>query len=245
MPSTIFHHWFDQFHALPEKRRRWIIALLAALAVAAAFALGIAVGRGLGWPNGLARRAHTLAASNTALQGRVQSLEQQQKTSATALAGLRETLASRDSELQKLKRQQTLYAKLIGLDGGRSGLGVHSIALSPVRGTTAWNFVATLVNTAENADSARGTLTLSVEGVRGGKLVTLGWPDLAGANATHGVPYAFKFFQQVNGSFMLPKGLVPNRITITLHQKHGSDVTRTVGWEAATTGAHGIAAKTP
>ncbi|MGH8115535.1 MAG: DUF6776 family protein, partial [Rhodanobacteraceae bacterium] len=175
----------------------------------------------------------------------VQGLQQQQQTDSTALAALKASLAGRDSELQKLKQEQAFYSRLIGIDSGRSGLGVHSLALTPVTGTDAWNVVATLVNTAENADAARGTLTLAADGVRGSKLVTLAWPALAGASAKDGVPYAFKFFQQVRGSFMLPKGFVPNRVTVTLHPDRGAEISRKIDWSEALGGQHGITVNTP
>lgn len=245
MASTIFHHWLDQFRALPPQRQRQLRVALWGLIAVVVFLVGFAVGRGLGLPNGLESRARRLAASNTSLQTQLQGLQQQQQTDATALAGLKSTLASRDSELQKLKQEQTFYAKLIGIDGDRSGLGVHSIALTPVKGTDAWNFVATLVNTAENADAARGNLTLSVEGVRGGKLVSVGWSSLAGTNAREGIPFAFKFFQQVNGAFMLPKGFLPNRIDVTLQPKGGAAITRKLDWKEALAGGHGTTLSTP
>lgn len=245
MASTIFHHWLDQFRSLPETRRRRIRIALWGLGAAVVFLLGVAFGRGIGFPNGLQAQVHRLTARNNALQGQVQGLQQQQQTDATALGALKTSLASRDSELQKLKQEQAFYAKLIGIDGDRSGLGVHSVTLTPVAGTEAWNFVATLVNAAENADAARGTLTLAVEGVRGGKLVTVAWPALAGANAKDGVPFAFKFFQQVHGSFMLPKGFVPNRVALTLHPSRGAEVTRKLDWKDAQAGEHGISVTTP
>jgi hypothetical protein len=116
---------------------------------------------------------------------------------------------------------------------------VHGIAVTQVPGTDAWNFVTTLVNTAENADAARGTLTLAVEGVRGGKLATLDWADLAGPGAKDGVPFAFKFFQQVRGSFVLPNGFVPNRVVITLRPKGGASVTRRLDWSEAVAASRG------
>lgn len=244
MGSTIFHHWLDQFHALPKTRRHWIRGALWAIAVVVVFALGVAVGRGLGLPNGLQARARRLTAQNAVLQDRVQGQQQQLQTQSTALAALRQSLASRDSELQKLRQEQAFYTKLIGLDGDRSGLGVHNVALTPVSGTDAWNFMATLINTAENADTARGTLTIAVEGVRNGELVTLSWPDLAGSNAREGVPFAFKFFQQVRGSFVLPEGFVPNRLTITLHPRGATAITRKLEWNEALASRHG-ASPTP
>ncbi|MGH8190503.1 MAG: DUF6776 family protein [Rhodanobacteraceae bacterium] len=245
MASTIFHHWLDQFHALPRARRRWIHVSLWGLAIVVAFGLGLTAGPALHRSGDARAQAHKLAARNAALQDRLQALQQQQQTDSTALAALRTSLAGRDAELQKLKEQQAFYAKLIGIDSHRSGLGVHGIALAPVAGTRAWNFVVTLVNTTENADAAHGTLTLEVEGVQGGKLATVGWSNLAGPGAKDGVPFAFKFFQQLSGSFMLPKGFVPNRVTVTLHPRRGGELSRKLDWKEAAANRAGADAGTP
>ncbi len=245
MASTIFHHWLDQFRALPASRRRWVTGGAAVLAMAVVFAVGIAFGRGLGFPNGLEARARRLAASNAALVARNQSLVQQQQTATTAIAALKKTITSHDAELEKLRREQAFYAKLIGLDGTRSGLGVHSVALTRVGRTDAWNFTVTLVNTAENADPARGTLTVAIEGVRGGKLTTLHWANLTSAGNPQGLPFAFKFFQQLQGSLALPKGFVPNRIRLTLHPAGAAAIARQLDWSEALAGQHGISITTP
>lgn len=233
MASTIFHHWLDRVRALPPARRRWIGAGAWGSIALAVFVLGALAGRGLGLPNGPVARARALAAQNAELKAHLQSLEQQQRTASTALAALRTSMAARDAELQSLQREQAVYSRLIGIDGAHSGLGVHGVALSAVRGTDAWNFVVTLVNAAENGDVARGTLTLAVEGVRAGKLATLQWPTLAGTHAGAGLPFAFKFFQQVSGSLVLPKGFVPNRVVVTLSPTGGPPVSRSLPWEAA------------
>jgi len=244
MASTIFHHWLDQFHALPGTRRRWVAGAAAVLAFAVIFLLGALFGRGVGFPNGLEARVHRLAARNAELESQNQSLVQQQQTANTTLAALKQAMASRDVEMQTLKQEQAFYAKLIGIDGSRSGLGVHSIALAPVKNTNAWNFTVTLVNTAENADSARGKLTVAVEGVQAGKLATLDWAHLSGSGGKEGIPFAFKFFQQVQGSLALPKGFVPNRITVMLQPEGGSSVTRTLDWSQAQ-GGHGVTINPP
>lgn len=233
MASTIFHHWLDQFRALPPTRQRWIRGVAWSIGIVVVFLAGFAVGRTFGFPGDLQARAHRLATANAALSDQIQGLQQQQQTDTTALAALKASLASRDAELQKLQQEQAFYARLIGIDSNRSGLGVHSMAVSPVAGTRAWNFTVTLVNTAENADAARGTMTLAIEGVRDGKLATVDWSNLAAPAARGGVPFAFKFFQQLRGSFMLPQGFVPNRVTVTLHPEGGEPVSRRIEWKEA------------
>lgn len=245
MASTIFHHWLDQFNASPQPRRRWIIVSMVVLGMAVIFALGALFGRGVGFPNGLEARVHRLATRNAALESENQSLKQQQQTASTTVAALKQAMASRDAELQTLKQEQAFYARLIGIDGDRSGLGVHSIVLTPVKGTDAWNFTITLVNTAENADAARGKLTVAVEGVSEGRLTTLDWAHLSGSGNRGGIPFGFKFFQQLQGSLALPKGFVPNRIAIALHPDGGSVITRKLDWGDALAGRHGITITTP
>lgn len=245
MASTIFHHWLDQFRALPQPRRRRVLVGAGVVALGVVFALGVLAGRGVGFPNGLEARAHRLAEQNASLQSENQSLKQQAQTANTTVSALQESMASRDAEMQTLKQEQAFYARLIGIDGDRSGLGVHSIALAPVKGTNAWNFTVTLVNTAENADAARGNLTVAVEGVQSGKLATLDWAALAGSNGKNGIPFAFKFFQQLQGSLALPSGFVPNRVAVTLHPASGAAITRTLGWNDALAGKPGITIGTP
>ncbi|MGH8184213.1 MAG: DUF6776 family protein [Rhodanobacteraceae bacterium] len=245
MASTIFHHWLDQFNAWPQTRRRWVMGGVGVLAVVVIFVLGALFGRGVGFPNGLEARVHRLAARNVALESENQSLVQQQQTASATVASLKQAMASRDVEMHALKQEQAFYARLIGIDGDRSGLGVHSVALTPVKNTNAWNFTVTLVNTAENADPARGNLTVAVEGVQGGKLTTLEWAALSGSNAKGGIPFAFKFFQQLQGSLALPRGFVPNRIAVTLHPSGGSAITRKLDWNEALAGRHGITITTP
>lgn len=245
MASTIFHHWLDQFRAFPPARQRWIRGVLWGIGIVVVFLAGFAVGRTLGFPGDLQARAHRLATTNVALEDQLQGLQQQQQTNTTALAALKASLADRDAELQKLRQEQAFYARLIGIDSNRSGLGVHSMSLSPVAGTRAWNFTVTLVNTAENADAARGTLTLAIDGVRDGKLATVDWSNLTAPAAKDGIPFAFKFFQQLRGSFMLPKDFVPNRVTVTLHPENGEAVSRRIDWKDAIAGHQGGEPATP
>ncbi|MDE2257242.1 MAG: hypothetical protein KGK05_05705, partial [Xanthomonadaceae bacterium] len=59
-----------------------------------------------------------------------------------------------------------------------------------------------------------GRVRLSVDGIRAGKLATLAWTDLAPNQDASGLPFSFKYFQQVGGTVMLPAGFAPNRVHV-------------------------------
>jgi hypothetical protein len=59
---------------------------------------------------------------------------------------------------------------------------------------------------------ASGHARVSVTGIQAGKLVTLGWGEVAPNQDSDGLAFAFKYFQQLKGALMLPAGFTPNRI---------------------------------
>src|SRR5579875_1429979 len=238
MRFTLPRYWLDRLRALPPARQRRLRAGLAVLAFIAVFAAGLGCGHWLALSGGDPARIRALAARNAALQ-------HEHRTTEAANQALQQTLAERDQELQKLKADQVFYAKLISSDASQTGLAVHDIKLTQVANTRAWNFVATLTNTATDADTARGTMTISVEGVRDGKLAVADWNTLAGPAGKAGVPFAFRFFQQLRGTLMLPAGFVPNQIQVSLDPERGAAVTRKLAWNDAVHDPQGVLAVPP
>ena len=74
--------------------------------------------------------------------------------------------------------------------------------------------VATLTQNFKRGQDTKGRLTLAVEGVADGKLQTLDWAALTQGRIIAGIEYGFKYFQQVNGTIMLPAGFQANRVRV-------------------------------
>jgi hypothetical protein len=87
-----------------------------------------------------------------------------------------------------------------------------------------YNFTVTLTQTLKSGQVASGRVKLSVDGIRAGRLATLAWTDLASNQDASGLPFSFKYFQQVAGTVMLPDGFTPNRIHVEADA--GSDMGR-------------------
>ena len=81
---------------------------------------------------------------------------------------------------------------------------------------------------------SRGRLHFTVEGVRDGKLATVGWDELHQRSDVPPQDYSFRYFQQLKGSVMLPAGFTPQRVRVSLD---GGDVAveQTLGWQIGTT----------
>jgi len=126
----------------------------------------------------------------------------------------------------------SFYERFVAGTAPRHGLGVQALQLRN-EGGRAWHFTATLTQTATRDAPNRGTLTLAVEGSRGGRMQRLDWAALRQQPAAPGIDYAFKYFQQVEGDLLLPQGLQPIRVTVRLQPERGEAVEQSFTWRDA------------
>jgi len=218
---------------------RWpraLIALAVTLALVVIFGLGVLIGDRAAVTHGTPARAFELSKRNEDLQNQLAILQRDRQVSQIADRVLQKNLAERDEEIRGLRADQAFYSKLVGADAQPGGLAVHGIALKPIARTRAFNFAVTLTHSAEGGKEIDGKLSLAVEGIRADKLVVLDWSELGGPAASGGLPFAFKYFQQVQGTLMLPAGFTPNRIRITLEPQGGQPATRSLPWSEALKG---------
>ena len=192
-----------------RSRRIWFfLALLwiGSLVLAVAVTSGLHVSRQPSNSEAAVDSPETLA-----LKMRIAVLERSEQVAKAALAELQLTLRDREEEIAGVRADLAFYGRLVG-GAKREGLAVQALTLKPVPDSRAWNFSATLTQNFKRGPETRGKLTLSVSGVRNGALETLEWKGLGQQPDNAGIDYAFKYFQQVEGTIMLPEGFEPNRV---------------------------------
>jgi hypothetical protein len=199
----------------PERARR--LFMLAALL----WLVSLAIAGGLGW-----RVAHRpaavvedeavkpLRAENETLKQRVAVLERSDQVGKVAANDLQQSVRERDEEIAALRADLAFYGRLVGGGARREGLAVHSVHVSAVPNSRAWNVTVTLTQNLKRSQIISGHLQMTVEGVTGQQLKTLPWADLARNGESQGLTFSFKYFQQVTGTVMLPEGFTPNRIKV-------------------------------
>src|SRR5690242_20392350 len=228
---------WSRTRALLARRPRALIAAAVALAIVLIFGLGVLTGHHIAAVKGSAARAFELAKRNEDLQNQLAILQRDRQVSQIADRVLQKNLAERDEEIRSLRADQAFYSRLVGADSRPGGLAVHGIELKPIPHTRAFNFTVALTRSAESGKEMEGRLSLAVEGIRADKLAVLDWSELGGPAAGNGLPFAFKYFQQVQGTLMLPADFTPNRLRITLQPQEGPSVTRSLPWKEALRGA--------
>jgi len=169
------------------------------------------------------------------LRQRVATLTRSDQISRDANRDLQGAIADRDEEIAGLRADVAFYERLVGATSQRRGLSVHALRVLPQDGP-AWHFSTTLTQNLNRGAVSDGTLTMSVEGTKAGRLQKLAWGDLRQQPNAPGVPYSFKYFQQVDGDLFLPEGLTPVKITVRLQPRAGAPIEQSFTWaEAART----------
>ncbi len=148
------------------------------------------------------------------------TLRRSEQISRNANTELQSTLSDRDEEIEGLRADVAFYERLVGATAQRRGLNVHEIQFEPEVGGT-WHFTATVTQNLNRGAISQGNLKFSVEGISLGRLKTVPWENLVQRSDIGGKPYSFRYFQELEGSVLLPSGFTPQRVKVSLRGNNG------------------------
>jgi hypothetical protein len=182
------------------------------------------------------RQQRALQAQVDDLKQQVANLQRAAQVNEVATRALRGTLTQREKELSALRADLGFYSRLVGGDGQRQGLKLQEVKLQPITGSRGWTLILSLTQNAKRGDETSGNATVSVEGLRNDKVVTLDWPALGDGAQKDGLPFQFTYFQQLQGTIVLPADFRPTRLRIHIQPATGEAISRAVAWSAALSG---------
>jgi hypothetical protein len=142
---------------------------------------------------------------------------------------LQQTLRERDEEIAALRTDTAFYERLVGGSAQRQGLAVHALTLSKGGGGDI-QYALTLTQTLKRSGLTEGEVTLEVDGIAAGKLTTLDWTTLRQGTDSAPQAFGFRYFQQLEGSIMLPEGFTPHRVKVQV-QAGGNRADRVFSWQ--------------
>ncbi len=176
------------------------------------------------------KRAAQAEALVKQLRQNVATLRRSDQISRSANTELQASLAEREEEVSGLRADVAFYERLVGATGQRRGLSVHEAVFTPEVGGT-WRYTVTLTQNLNRGAISKGEARVSVEGVSEGRLRSLRWEDLLQKPGAPGQTFSFRYFQQLEGSVVLPEGFTPQRVRVQL-RSDGSTVDQAFPWQA-------------
>ncbi len=162
------------------------------------------------------------------------TLQASDKISRAANTEVQASLAERDEEIAGLRADVAFYERLVGSTSQRKGLNAHTVEFSP-EAAGSWHYNVVLTQNLNRGAISQGQMRFSVEGVKDGKLTTVSWDDLHQQKGAPGKDYSFRYFQQLDGSVMLPRDFTPQRVRVSLTGPGGS-AAQTFDWKLAGNG---------
>lgn len=172
-----------------------------------------------------------LRASQAALatfRQREATLQRSDQISRVANKEVQRALADREEELADLRGDVAFYERLVGSTAPPKGLNVHSAEFVAEAGGT-WSYLVVLTQNLNRGVVSAGQMRFVVEGVRDGKLATIGWNELHQQPTSPAQSYSFRYFQRLKGSVMLPPGFTPQRVRVSL-RGNGASIDQDIAW---------------
>lgn len=221
-----------------RRRRLWLLILwplsLVAVATAAFWVAQSPAPLPLVRPHGSQLRQ--LQSENEQLKQQVAELKRSQQISDVAMHSLQRSMTEREEQMSGLRADLGFYSRLVGGDSQRQGLRIQEVRVQPVPQSHAWNLTLSLTQNVRRGDEINGKATITVEGLRGNQVQQLSWEALGDTAQKDGLPFRFRYFQQLHATFVLPDDFRPTRLRIHAAPGDGNAADRAVAWNDALNG---------
>jgi len=231
---------FQIIERRPSRRRLWIMALGGVWLLSLWLVWQSSSEHAAPTLARISQRMHDAEAALSRQQQRLQQMTQREATlalsdqiSRNANRDLQGSLAERDEELAALQTDVAFYERLVGPTNERKGLNVFSSRFA-AGGDSAWHYQIVLTQNLNRGAISQGRMRFVLEGVREGKLATVDWEELHQKPGIQGQAFSFRYFQELDGSVMLPADFTPQRVRVLLD---GQDVAieQAFEWKAGAT----------
>jgi len=165
--------------------------------------------------NLLELRVKQYRADNREVNEKVAILEQSKNIDHEAYSRIENDLQGLRDELSELKQQVTFYEGIISPGGIVEGVHVKTLHLERNTEPNSYRFKLILIQGPKKAKRVKGAVTFAVRGVVNGDEKTFSFKKLTGSKSSS-KKYSFKYFQNFQGEMVLPKGIKPTDVVVTV-----------------------------
>ena len=156
----------------------------------------------------------------TEIQSELIDARLQAQVAGDAADALRLDLAAMQANNQKLAEEVTFYKSLMDPGSLSQGLQITELELAQGQSPAQFDFQLLLTQVAQRRSYIAGDVRVDIVGHQGdgGSEVVLSLTEIAEV-PKYPLKFKFRYFQDLTGSMVLPRGFVPQRILITAQQQ--------------------------
>lgn len=126
---------------------------------------------------------------------------------------VQKSLNEMETRLASMSEELAFYRSIVAPSGGETKFHLQRFQLRRAASGGGYGFSLVLAQMQSKGLRADGRITAAIEGRQDGRPRTLDLASLAHVNLS----FAFKYFQDFEGTFALPAGFTPEKVVITVH----------------------------
>lgn len=134
-------------------------------------------------------------------------------------AALKQELFSLHKSFDDITQQNALYKKILSPEHHNKDLQINSVQIYPLNIAGRFRYEVLLAKFTHHKQETGGVMQLSLQGVQNDELIQIPFEVLV-KEYPQGQPFAFRYFQLLQGQLQLPTGFTPESVQINLAPKN-------------------------
>lgn len=165
----------------------------------------------------LIRSVNSLLRDNQQLEARTVYRERQLQVERAAQKSLADELAALQDDNMQMKEEVAFYRGILNESAATGELKLHSFKLNKGKVPDQYEYHVLLIQSGRHDKMAQGSLELKLTAVRNGEQVALPLSD--GIKTIEPIKVNFKYYQKIDGNFVLPPDVAKLSVTLSLIEK--------------------------
>mgnify|MGYP000716490567 FL=1 len=167
------------------------------------------------------------------LSQRVAVLEKGGEVDRQAADGFRETVKSLKDQVSVLKQEVAFYKGIMAPGSADKGLRISRIDLDAINANQ-YSYAVMMTQVVDNTNYVQGEVAVNVIGLRSGEQEVIALRDLDDNISELGIPFRFRYFQELKGVLNLPEGFIPQQLQVVMQSRgqNSQRVEETRNWNS-------------
>ncbi len=163
---------------------------------------------------------------------RVLMLEKGGEVDRRSTEGLRQNMVDLRTQIATLQEEVAFYKGIMAPASRKYDLRVQKTEVEKTLEDRRFRYKVVVTQVGTNQTYIKGLVIVNITGLMNGKQKIFGLRDLSDDVQDYGIKFKFRYFQEISGELVLPKGFTPESIEVVLQSKgsKAGRVTQTTPW---------------